>query len=114
MKSKGDKHTGWRDVVEVARDVRRDIKAAQAEGKLPSNLKLTVRCHKFSMGQSLRVNVDLPLAMAYEERLACRALAERIAPLVSQYNERDIDSMSDYCHVMFYGTVTVNGMSVSC
>lgn len=49
----GSKYTGFRPVVEIAKDIRKDIKVAKAVGALPSDLKVSVRSRYYAGGQSI-------------------------------------------------------------
>jgi hypothetical protein len=48
---------GYRDVTQVAKDVRTDLKAATAAGYLPADVTFGVTVLKYSGGQSLRVSI---------------------------------------------------------
>lgn len=45
----------YRDVTDIARDYRRDVKTARASGELvlPAHAKVSVRCEKYSQGQAI-------------------------------------------------------------
>jgi len=52
----GSRYESGRDIKDVAKDVRRDIKAAVKAGEL-STLKASVRIERYSMGQTLRIEI---------------------------------------------------------
>lgn len=114
---------------EIAKLVRKDIKALIASGELPKGIKTSVRTAYFAGGSSLDVEVtELPagtpvwnpeyLVAESRDEHYCRGikhhsvkLASILAALekvVASYNYDGSDTMTDYFHVRFYGHVTVN------
>jgi len=94
---------GWRSVTEVAKDVRKDIKVSIQDGTLP-NLTYSVTCEKYSMGQSMTVEVR-----GVPERLQrldeAKPLLDQLETLVSAYNWDGSDVQTDYFDVMFYAHI---------
>jgi len=58
MKITGAKYESGRDVAEIAKLIRADVKAAQKSGALSKSLKVAVRISRYSMGCSLYVIVQ--------------------------------------------------------
>lgn len=128
----GDLHTPGRDVADVAKQVRKDIRAAIKAGALPEGLKVSVRISRFSMGQSIDATiVALPSAFQVLNpervrlerendprvfgggvpRLTAQA-AELLATLegmIKRYGRFDVDTMTDYWNVSFYVSVNFAG-----
>lgn len=117
------------DIREVAKLVRKDIKAAKKAGKLPKELKTSVRISRFAGGQSLDVRLSgIPalnpsylcaLARDPYNHSAVRYHIPRLLPamteaqklikgIVSAYNMDDSDSMTDYFCNRFYSDVEVD------
>lgn len=113
----GAKYTGWRDVASVAKDVRTDLKAAQAAGYLPADLKFAVVTDKYAGGQSMRVRVQgLTDADIYENdptswssgrRYAQPALEirDRVEAIAGAYDRSTTDIQTDYFNVTYYAFV---------
>jgi hypothetical protein len=119
--------SAWRDVTEVAKLVRADIAKAIAARQLPKGLTASVRSDKYSMGQSLKVEVIPPpwlvvrvrrpesdyQAQAYgiHDVLSPEAamIRERVQWIVNRYNRNDSDLSTDYHDVNFYDDVQVGG-----
>jgi hypothetical protein len=108
---------------EIAKAFRSDVKAAKKAGKLPKSLKLSVRTEYFSMGSSIDVRVkSAPFALVSADNvLFCAArpnetpdrdlhrytpeaqdLLETLSGMLNAYNEKDIDSQTDYFNVRFW------------
>lgn len=110
----GSKYTGWRDVASIAKDVRTDLKAAQAAGYLPADLKFAVVTDKYSGGQSMRVRVqglsdadiyeDDPTSWSSGRRYSKPALEikERVEAIAGAYGRDTTDIQTDYFNVMYY------------
>lgn len=119
------------DIAEVAKLVRKDLKAAIKAGQLPTDAKFSVRIDRYSMGQSLDVRVtllDRPARVAIDDprssvhndpryvdhpaRLATTEAANitsTITAIIAAYNYDDSDHTTDYYHVRFSADVTVKG-----
>jgi len=54
----GHKYEGWQDAAVIAKKVRADFKAAQKAGEFPADIKVSVRCHKYSGGQSVKATLS--------------------------------------------------------
>lgn len=123
------------DLAAIAKLVRADIKAQQAElapGGLPRDLKVSVRISRYSMGQSLTVEVSkLPEGMPAlnAERLRAEIadphgyiparqfprssseveqILRQLKAIVDSYNFDESDIQSDYSSVRFYDHVQVD------
>jgi len=122
----GERYDGDLDVAEIAKLVRKDIKAALAAGELPSGLKTSVRISRYSMGRSLDVRVTVyPGAVVNPAYAAWRvehphdphfdapsrfteeatAHLEVLKSIHRAYNHDGSDLMSDYYDVNYYGQV---------
>lgn len=113
----GAKYTGWRDVAAVAKDVRADLRAAQAAGYLPADLKFAVVTDKYSGGQSMRVRIqgmsddDIyendPTSWSSGRRYAQPALEikERVEAIAGAYDRSTTDIQTDYFNVTYWSHV---------
>lgn len=111
----GSKYDGYRDVAEISRDVRSDLKAAQKAGYLPPDLRISVRSEKYSMGQAMRLEVkglsdeDLyqpksDLDMSWERRNTAyaREVRDRIEAIAKAYDQTHSESQTDYHHGTYH------------
>lgn len=118
------------DIAEIAKIVRKDIKAAIKAGLLPK-VKTSVRISRFSGGCSLDVYVKtFPEGFDVANRgrvlfemdngpyVHCRIpllsveatrVVKTLEAIVNAYNFDKSDTMTDYFHVRFYGHVNVEG-----
>lgn len=127
------RHQHGRDVRDVAKLVRADIAAAVASGALPAGLEASVRISRYSMGQSLDVNVTtvpagfvihsvgrirwelehpydvLPEHLTFRHSSEARRVLGVLEQLVAAYNRERIDSASDYFNVSFHAHVGFAG-----
>ena len=113
----GGKYTGWRDVASIAKDVRTDLKAAQAAGYLPDEVSFSVVTDKYSGGQALRVSVrGLSDDDIYEDDLTSWSSGRRYSPtaleirdrvgaIAGAYDSSTTDIQTDYFNVMYYSNV---------
>lgn len=53
MRTEGSRYTGFRPVVEIAKDIRRDVRTAIKNGDLPADLTVSVRSNYYAGGQSI-------------------------------------------------------------
>lgn len=125
-RGEGAKYDSSLGVVEIAKRIRADIKAAIAAGTIPA-IKTSVRISRYSMGRSIDVTItEAPFEVlnpAWTE--ACKAgacvwdldgiskytdEATRVFEVVRQirddYNYDRSDSMTDYYDVNFGGSVS--------
>lgn len=122
----GTKYDSGRDIKDIAKLVRADIKAAAKKGQIPKGIKTSVRISRFSGGQSLDVYIkhlggERVINPAWVKHMdggghVCDApprytaiathARKVIEALVAAYNFDDSESMVDYFHVNFYGNVT--------
>lgn len=127
----GDKFETGRDIADVAKLVRADIKAAIAAGTLPAGIKCGVRIERYSMGRSLHLSVsacpimvvnpayvrwqrDNPHAGMFEvppdarDRFSPegRHVIDTLEGIVEAYNRRvTSDQPDDYSNVSFYTNI---------
>lgn len=126
----GDKHDPELDTKEIAKRVRKDIADASKTGKLPKGLKVGVKIKRYAGGSSIDVEIKEPGLKVYDiaalrawllapvytaGRLSAmtpeaKALTKAIQGMLDAYNRQDIDSMSDYYNVHFYGSVSWGGV----
>lgn len=112
MTTIGSKYAGYQDAATISKAVRADIKQAQKTGLLPADLKASVRCDKYSMGQSVNVSLtgwsnervwthdaDGFRAMTPE----AKTVTSRIEEIRNAYNRDNSDPMTDYYEVVYYG-----------
>lgn len=112
-------------IVDVAKLVRADIKAAEKAGKLPKGIKVAVRTQKYSGGCSLDVEIQAApgLMICNPERVkfdrdfphgytklpllseGASAVRDAVEALVSAYNYNDSDTLTDYFSYKFAGSV---------
>jgi len=109
------------DLAEIAKLVRADIKAAQRDATLPADAVFRVRIQRYSMGQSLNVDIDtMPDTWTYNHpgqepdypnniaahgghTPAAKAAVGTVEQIVNSYNR----SRRDYQLVHFYSNVTI-------
>lgn len=123
----GAKYEKGLDVKEIAKRFRAEVKAAQAAGELPKELKLSVKISRYSGGRSIDVKIKacpFPVmnAKRMERELAnpheyipgvlepiynepARALKAKLSDMLEAYNFDGSESQVDYFHVNFYGGV---------
>ena len=91
------------DIVEVAKLVRADIKAAQKLLVLPQ-ANVSVRVERFAGGKALRIAfTPIPTARDWPTW----QVRESVRQITDQYNYSESDMMSDFHATKFYTTVTV-------
>lgn len=116
---KYDREAAYRPAAEIAKDIRRDLKQAVAEGRLPgAPTKYSVRVDNYSMGRSIDVEIQewpgvVERTETFEDGHTCRRYtdeAQEVMKVVQQirqaYNYDRSDVMTDYFDVNFYGSVT--------
>lgn len=127
----GAKYERGRDITEIAKLVRADIKAAIKAGDLPKGTKCSVRVSRFSGGRSLTVTVkalpginglnwyrldaekaephQYPGNFPQHARAIYSPEGTRVVKLleamVEAYNFDGSDTQTDYFHVNFYKTI---------
>lgn len=110
MTTTGSKYAGWQDAATIAKNVRADIKQAQKDGSLPKDIKVSVRCEKYSMGQSVNVTLTgwSPDAIRTDDGYtpAARAAITAFDRYREAYNRNNSDPMTDYYDVTYYGNTS--------
>lgn len=123
----GTKFDSNRDVAEIAKLFRADVKAALKTGALPAGLKVSVKIDRYSMGCSIDVTVAAlpegiccPFSQEYlryvkEEEYggfhgsryvpSCKAMLDTLNEMLQAYNRNASDPQSDYYNVKFSGSV---------
>jgi hypothetical protein len=123
----GTRYERGRDIKEIAKLVRTDIKEAAKKGRIPKRIKTSVRISRYAGGQSLNVyirhlggnRVINPAWVKWHNenphgyfgdappRYTALAIHTRrtIEGIVAAYNFDDSDSQVDYFHCNFYGHV---------
>lgn len=107
------------NIVQIAALVRADIKALASE--LPRGLKASVRVRKYSGGQAIDVTVTaLPMGFVecrpewtprdIESRYSeeTKQVVGSLKSILDAYNFDGSHIQSDYFHVRFYGSVSVD------
>lgn len=129
----GSKYTGFRPVTEIAKDIRKDIKAAKAKGELPSDLKVSVRSRYYAGGQSIDLDwssshATHQLVCSYHrirwarcvQDETCRGeyylsiglstlgqhIESKLKEIANAYNYDNSDATVDYFDTLFYCTPT--------
>ena len=105
----GSKYEGFRDVAQISRDVRADLKEAQKAGYLPPEVKVSVRSEKYSMGQTMRVAVtglseadtyqpQSELDLSYGRRYTAYAteVRARVEAIAKAYDQTESEHHTDY------------------
>lgn len=125
-RGEGAKYDSRLNVVEIAKRIRADIKAAIASGEIPA-IKTSVRISRYSMGRSIDVTItEAPFAVlnpAWTEAYKAGArvwdldgigkftaeatrVFDAITSIRAAYNYDRSDSMTDYYDVNFGGGVS--------
>ena len=108
----GTKYQAGRDIKDVAKDIRKDLKAL--------GIKASVRISRYSLGQSIYMTIKEITSDEVKRQLAREAMAlkddcnprpiescyaycgEKLVEAVANaYNRQEIDSMTDYYNVCF-------------
>jgi len=129
MKNAGSKYDDSLSIIEIAKRVRGDVKAAVADGRLPASLAVGVRVHKYAGGRSLNVDIKaMPGDILTPERVAwevanphasyhdapsryapeAKAALELVEAIVAAYNYDNSDIESDYFNVNFYEHISID------
>lgn len=118
----GPKYTGYRDVTQVAKDVRTDLKVAAAAGYLPDEVTFSVTVLKYSGGQSLRVSIrGMADSDIYENdpvtwsnhrySRSTNLLRKRVEGIAEAYTKNTTDTGTDYFNYMYYAHVSIEDES---
>jgi hypothetical protein len=128
-RTEGSRYTGFRPVTEIAKDIRRDIKAAVKDGSLPADLKVSVRSNFYAGGQS----IDLDWSAVHgTHQLQCsyhrapwnlcegtcdpefylqvglsthgQVIERKLNAIANAYNYDNSDVQSDYFDTLYYCT----------
>ena len=112
-RTEGSKYAGFRSAVEIAKDIRRDIKEEVAAGRLPKDLKVSVKSRYYAGGQSIDIRWSSSLAThaigeGYTGRktiiqsdLSMR-VERKLKDIANAYNYDNSDVHSDYFDTLFY------------
>lgn len=118
---------------EIARNVRADIKAAQARGELPgksAEFTYSVRSERFAGGQAVRIVITGPEGWDFRPATAddwqareygvtrvltddARHFGELLNRIGKSYTRSDVDSQTDYFNVSCYITVASGNSGAS-
>jgi hypothetical protein len=109
----GSKWTpGYRKAKDIAADIRSDLKAAQKDGTIPADVKISVRTRTYAGGRA----IDVTLSGWAQDRIRegegfyMTPEADRVQRAVNHireaYNRNASDPMVDYFDVDYYGSVT--------
>lgn len=100
-KIKGKKYEATKDldIAEIAKLVRQELK------ELLGAYKISVRVHRYSMGQA--INVWITGTQTEERSTEAKKIEAQARQVLDQYNYDDSDSLSDYYDVRFASNVRV-------
>jgi len=127
----GTKYTGYRNAVDIAKEIRKDIKQAIKDGSLPSDLKVSVRSSYYAGGQSIDVKWSAPKTKLFtvacqcvdawknHDPLVCKnpnpswtqlhfiesaeVIGNTLRDITNAYNYDNSDVQSDYFERLYYG-----------
>lgn len=123
MRSVGEKACGSRDAAVIAKAMREELKAATAGNYLPAGLQYSVTTHKYAGGQSINIEVR---GLTDKDRLhptetdrygdqawrpEAEELRKRVENIHAAFNDDSSNSMRDYFHSTFMGSVSVESDS---
>lgn len=108
------------DIADIAKLVRKDIKAAVKTGLLPADVKYGVRIERYSLGQSINVRATLPDRPArvqddyaypghYGYTTEATQIMAVLRRIVESFNYDNSDMLSDYFSQRFFAHVNVDG-----
>jgi len=111
-RTEGTKYNGFRSAVEISKDIRQDIKEEIAAGRLPKDLKVSVKSRYYAGGQSIDIKWSSSVAThAIDEsygRHSIKAstlgadISIRLKQIADAYNYDNSDVQSDYFDTLFY------------
>ena len=129
----GNKYTGYRNAVDIAKEIRKDIKQAIKDGTLPSDLKVSVRSSYYAGGQSINVKWSAPKTKLFTISCECsgsyrghapsgectttksggwvrlsylesaEVISNTLRDITNAYNYDNSDVQSDYFERLYYG-----------
>ena len=126
QRTEGTKYSGFRSATDIAKDIRKDIKTAVADGKLPKDIKVSVRSNYYAGGQSIDIRWSASTAThaigcSYHRRdldfdscsdhpeyrvitLSTRGnrVEEVLREIANSYNYDNSDVQTDYFDTLFY------------
>lgn len=113
------------DIKEIAKLVRADLAAAQKDGRITRDARLSVKIKRYSGGQDMTVTAKYPYPIRVssevteaqrEEGLSWPWLVRRVVvnkeaceAIMAEYNYDDSDAQSDYFNVNFYAHTSEEG-----
>jgi hypothetical protein len=111
-RTEGSKYTGFRSAVDIAKDIRKDIKEEVAAGRLPKDLKVSVRSRYYAGGQSIDINWSSSVATHQVKEVYGRltltystlgdAIFRKLKSIAEAYNYDNSDATVDYFDTLFY------------
>jgi hypothetical protein len=111
----GPKYVEGLDIVDVAKLVRKDVAAARRAGKLASDVKVSVRISRYSMGQTLIAVATLPrpevvyLDGRHRHTAEATAVSELLGGLLADYQTSTVDHLTDYSRQNYFTSVSIDG-----
>ena len=114
----GSKFGGHRPITEIAKDIRGDLKEAQAKGYLPKHLKFSVTVDKGSWTSSVQVEVqggtDEQIYSPEKDTWGhakfsedAKELKKRVEGIAAAYNQSRTNSQVDYFQETYYSRVVL-------
>lgn len=102
----GSKFVAGRDVTQIAKLIRADIKALSFQMSTVSEFagaKFSVKASRYSMGQSITVTIS-----GMHRGQAADTVRSFAQAIVDSYNDRETNWQSDYCRQEFSGSVSMD------
>ena len=111
----GSKYSGYQDVTEIAKKLRKDFKEAQEAGYLPAELKISVVGDKYSGGQALNISIqnvkDADIqndADRYGYNAKGKELESRVRTVADAYNSRSrFSPLDEHSQSLYFSRVTI-------
>lgn len=109
----GKNHDPERSTTDTAKAIRKALKT-----KFGKAWKFSVRTRRFAGGSSIDVEIKAAPSPLYHQgfegeppyqTLLCQSALEDIKGIMDDHNRQDVDTMSDYWNVAFYGHASVCG-----
>lgn len=108
----GQNYTGYRDAAQIAKDIRADIKDAKKTGRIPADVKVSVKTRKYAGGQAIDCTLSgwgaevIYTGTGYERDLTpiARQIITIVEGIRESYNRDNSDPYTDYYDVTYYGS----------